>query len=324
MSRIFITRQVPEPALSLLTVAGHAVDVFPHDRQIGKQELISVLASGSYEGLLSLLTDPIDAEVLDAAPSLKAVANYAVGFNNIDLAAAKARGILVMNTPGVLTDTVAEHAVALMLALAHRIPESDRYTREGKYEGWAPMLLLGTDLTGKRLGILGAGRIGERVAHIAARGLSMQVSYYDLKQSETLEREYGATFCRTPEELLAVADVVSVHVPLLPTTTHLLNAERLALMKKTALLVNTSRGPVIDEAALVMALRSGTIAGAALDVFENEPALAPGLADLQNAVLTPHTASATVATRAKMAELAAQGLIDALAGRTPAHLVPSP
>jgi lactate dehydrogenase-like 2-hydroxyacid dehydrogenase len=304
-----------------LTDAGHDVTVSEKDGVLTKNALIAALGEKPYEAVLCLLTDMIDDAVFAAAPQAKIFANYAVGFNNIDLPAAAKRGVKIANTPGVLTDTVAEHTFALILAVAHRIAESDRFTRAGRYDGWAPMMLLGIDLKGKTLGLLGAGRIGSRVAHHARDGFDMQVIYYDVKRNEAFEQESDARFKATVEEVLAEADVVSIHVPLLDSTHHLMNAERFALMKPGAILVNTSRGPVVDEAALVDALKMGRIRGAGLDVFENEPALAPGLAELPNVVLTPHTASATEETRAAMAVLAAENIIAALEGREPPNAV---
>lgn len=275
-----------------------------------------------YDAVLCLLTDNIDAEVFATVPTAKIFANYAVGYNNIDINAAKAAGVVVTNTPDVLTDTVAEYAFSLMLAVAKRIPEADRFTRENKYEGWAPELLLGSDLKGKTLGILGAGRIGFGVADRAVKGLGMKVIYNDIKPNEILEKETGAVYKDSTEAVLKEADVVSIHVPLLDSTKHLINAERLAMMKKSAYLINTSRGPVVDEAALVKALREKVISGAGLDVFENEPALAPGLADLPNVTITPHIASASRETRNKMSEMAAENIIAHLSGNVPSNLVP--
>jgi lactate dehydrogenase-like 2-hydroxyacid dehydrogenase len=271
--------------------------------------------------VLCLLTDTIDGEVFDAVPNAKVFANYAVGYNNIDVAEAKKRGITITNTPGALTESVAEHTIALLLSLARRIPESAYFVRKGKFKGWGPELFLGEELQGKTLGILGAGRIGSRVAEIASKGFGMSVVYYDIKQSPEFEKTTGATFRATPEEVLKEADAVSIHVPLLPSTTHLLNAERLGLMKKTAYLINTSRGPVVDEDALVSALRSNVIRGAALDVFEYEPRLAKGLAKLSNVVITPHTASATKSARDGMARLAAEDLIAFFEGKIPRNIV---
>jgi glyoxylate reductase len=321
MALIYITRRIPEEGMKALTRAGHEVTVSEKDGVLTKDELIAALREKPYEAVLCLLTDTIDDVVFAAAPQAKIFANYAVGFNNIDLPAAAKRGIKIANTPGVLTNTVAEHTFALILAIAHRIAESDRFTRAGRYDGWAPMMLLGTDLKGKTLGLLGAGRIGSRVAHHARDGFDMQVIYYDVKRNEEFEQESGARYKATVEEVLAEADVVSIHVPLLDSTHHLMNAERFALMKPGAMLVNTSRGPVVDEAALVEALKMGKIRGAGLDVFEHEPALAPGLAELENVILTPHTASATEETRAAMAVLAAENIIAALEGREPPNAV---
>ena len=224
-----------------------------------------------------------------------------------------------MKTP--LLVIFALSAFALLLAVSHRVVESDKFMREGKYIGWAPMLLLGNELSGKTIGIIGLGRIGSRVAHHAVRGFGMKVVYYDVKKSEEFEKEYAATFRENVDEVLKEADFVSIHVPFLPSTKHLIDARRLSLMKKTAYLVNTSRGPVVDEAALVEALKNRVIRGAALDVFESEPNMAPGLANLPNVVITPHTASATEETRQAMSELAAQNIIEALEGRTPPNLI---
>lgn len=328
--KIFITRNIPDQGINFLKEKGYEVAVNPHDRVLAKEELIMALKENQYDAVLCLLTDKIDADVFDAAgKQCKIFANYAVGFDNIDLKTAAEKGIIITNTPGVLTDSVAEHAIALMLSIAHRIPESDRFTRAGKYHGWAPMLLLGHDTSHKTLGIVGLGRIGSRVAHIAAGGFGMKVLYYDVKRNEEFEKEFvmradGSSqveFRENPDTIFQEADVVSIHVPLLPTTRHMVDARKLGLMKKTAYLINTSRGPIIDEAALVEALKNKTLCGAALDVYENEPSLAPGLAELENVVLTPHTASGTEETRQAMSLLAAQNIIEALEGRTPPNLV---
>ncbi len=324
MALVYITRKIPDIGINLLRAAGHEVDVSTKDGVLTRAELLADLSAKPYDAVLSLLTDTIDEGVFDSVPSAKIFANYAVGYNNINLPAAKERNITITNTPGVLTNTVAEFALALIMDVTKRVAESDRFTRSGKFKGWAPELFLGADLAGKTLGLLGAGRIGYEVALKASRGLGMKVIYYDIARNEALEREVGAAFKETVEALLPESDIVSIHVPLLPTTTHLMNAERLALMKPSAYLVNTSRGPVIDEAALVEALKNGVIRGAALDVFEHEPELVKGLAELDNAVITPHTASATEETRNKMSEMAAQNIIDFLAGVTPPNVVPLP
>lgn len=307
----------------MLREAGHEVQASGKDGVLTKEELITALRAKEYDAVLCLLTDTIDGEVFDAAPKAKIFANFAVGFNNIDLAAAKARGITITNTPDVLTDSVAELTFTLLLAIAKRLVESDAYMRQGKYTGWEPELLLGSDLKGKTLGLLGAGRIGSRVAYMAARGLNMKVIYYDVKQNEYIEKETGATFRASVEEVLKEADAVSIHVPLLDSTKHLINKERLAMMKKSAYLINTSRGPVVDEAALVDALKNDVIRGAAIDVFENEPKMAEGLAALPNVIITPHIASATEGTRGAMGELAAQNIIAVLSGKPPVTEVKS-
>ena len=300
----------------MLKAKGYEVVVFPEDRVMTREELKESVKGA--DAVLSLLTDKIDAEILETAGSqLKIVANYAVGFDNLKLDDFKAKNIYASNTPDVLTNTVAEHTFGLILSVAQRVTEGDRFTRAGKYHGWEPMMLLGNDLYRKTLGILGLGRIGSRVAHHGAKGFDMNIAYYDVKRNEEFEKEYNATFMATPEELLKVADFVSVHVPLLPTTRHLINADRLRMMKPSAYIVNTSRGPVIDEVALVDALKNKVIKGAGLDVYENEPNLAPGLVELENVVLTPHTASATEETRAAMSEVAAKNIIAALEGQVP-------
>ncbi len=319
--RIYITRKIPDIGISMLREKGFEFDINPEDRPLTKSELITELRKKPYDGVLCLLTDTIDGEAFDAVPSAKIFANYAVGFNNIDTAEAKKRGITITNTPGALTEAVAEHTVALILALVRRIPESDAFMRAGKFVGWGPELFLGEELQGKRLGILGAGRIGGRVAEMISKAFGMSVVYYDIKKSEEFEKVCNATFRATPEEVLKESDIVSIHVPLLPATTHLINKERLAMMKPTAYLINTSRGAVIDEAALVEALQSGVVRGAALDVFLHEPKLAKGLAELPNAVITPHIASATKAARDGMAKLAAENLIAFFEGKTPPNQV---
>lgn len=323
--KILITRQIPDKGITLLKEKGYEIIISPHDRVLAKEELIEYLKKDRYDAALCLLTDKIDAEILEAAgeSGVKIIANYAVGFDNIDVEAAQERGIMVTNTPGVLTDTVAEHTFALMLAIAHRIAEGDRFMRAEKFKGWEPLLLLGTDFSRKKIGIVGFGRIGSRVAHHAARGFDAKIIYHDVKRNENFEREFSAEYKEKLDDLLAEADFVSLHVPLLDSTRHLVNAERLALMKKTAYLINTSRGPIVDEKALVDALRNGIIRGAALDVYENEPALAPGLIDLENVILTPHIASATEKTRQAMSALAAENIIAALEGRTPPNAISS-
>lgn len=262
-----------------------------------------------------MLTEKIDTAVLRAAGSqLKIVANFAVGFDNIDTAACAKAGVTVTNTPEVLTQAVAEHTFALLMAAAKRIAETDGYFRAKKYHGWGPLLWLGTELKNKTLGIVGTGRIGSEVARIAVQGFNMNVLYTDVQKNERLEKTTGAQFV-DQKTLLAKSDFVSIHVPLLPTTRHLMGAAQFKQMKRSAFLINTSRGPVVDEKALVVALQKKIIAGAALDVYEFEPNPAPGLTKLKNVVLTPHTASATVEARNKMSRICAENIIAVLSGQ---------
>lgn len=321
MALIFVTRKIPEVGLRWMREGGHEVVVSEKDGVLTPEELREALAARPYDGVVSLLTDTIDTSLLEVAPNVKIFANYAVGYNNIDVKGLREAGVVVTNTPGVLTDTVAEFTVSLVLALAKRIPEGDRFTRAGRYEGWAPELLLGSDLAGKTLGIIGAGRIGSGVAKRLANGFGMRVIYQDITRSEALEAEVACEYRESVDDLLREADVVSIHVPLLPQTQHLINTERLAMMKPSAYLVNTSRGPVVDEDALVKALKERTIRGAALDVFENEPSLAKGLARLDNVILTPHIASASEETRGKMSELVGFNINEFFLGHMPPNEV---
>ena len=322
MAKIFVTRPIPEAGIKALRSKGYEVVVNEkaENRAATKEELLEGIKGA--DAILSILTEKIDAEVMDAGlPTLKIIANYAVGFDNIDLEAAKKNGLMVTNTPGVLTDTVAEHTFALMLSIAHRISEADRFTRAGRYKAWGPNLLLGTDISGKTLGIVGLGRIGSRVAHHAFNGFEMKILYNDVKPNSEFEKEFGAQYVEKLDDLLPHCDFVSIHVPLLDSTRHLINDARLKIMKRSAYLINTSRGPIIDEKALANALTQGFIRGAAIDVFEFEPEIVPELKTLDNVIITPHIASATEETRNKMAEMAAQNIIDALEGRTPPNLV---
>ena len=324
MSKIYITRAILEAGPKLLEAAGHELVTSTKDGVLTHDELLAALKKTNPDAVISQLNDKISGDVFDAAPNAKIFANYAVGFDNIDLKAAAEKGVTITNTPGVLTKSVAEYAAAMILAAARRIAEGDRFTRAGKYQSFAPMLLLGTDIKGKTLGILGGGRIGSRVLEIMTKGFGMKGIYYDIKRSEPLEHATGAEFRASVEDVLKEADFVSVHVPLLQSTRHLIDAEKLSLMKKTAYLVNTSRGPVIDEAALVEALQDGVIRGAAIDVYENEPKLTPGLAGLDDVTLTPHTASATEGTRSTMSEMVAKDVIAFLKGEAPVNVVKGP
>lgn len=320
--KVFITRKIPNRGIEMLITNGHAAVISPHDRALSKPELIEFLKQDRYDAVLCLLTDKIDGDIFDAAgKQCKIFANYAVGFDNVDLEAARERGIMITNTPEVPAETVAEYTFALMLAIAHRLAESDRFSRAGKYKGWEPELLLGADLSRKNLGIVGLGRIGALVAHHALRGFDMRVLYFDVRRNENFEKEVGAEFRADVDDIFREGDFVSIHVPLLPMTRHLVSAERLRLMKPTAYLINTARGSVVDEIALRDALKAGVIRGAAIDVWEHEPELTSGLVDLENIIITPHTASATEETRQRMGEVAARNIIEALEGRQPPNLV---
>ncbi|QQR50526.1 D-glycerate dehydrogenase [Candidatus Nomurabacteria bacterium] len=318
---IFVTRQIPNIGINMLKQKGYTVDINPNDSPLSQKKLISFLKKKPYDAVLVLLTDSIDAKVFHHVPNIKLYANYATGFDNIDVTEAKKLGITVTNAPTPLsTEAVAEHTIALMLALAARIVEADEFVRRGKYKGWAPMQFIGTDILGSTLGLVGAGRIGERVAYYA-KGLGMKIIYTDVARNDRIEKECGATYCSTIETLLPQADVTSLHVPLLDSTRHLINEARLRLMKPSAFLINTSRGPIIDEKALEVALREKSISGAALDVFEFEPKTVPGLLRLQNIILTPHIASASIGARNQMAEIVARNIISFFEGRTPENIV---
>lgn len=318
--RIFVTRQIPDAGLTLLRKKrGLVVDVYPGDGAIPRKELLKRVKNADI--LLSLLTDHIDAEVMDAAPHLQMIANYAVGFDNIDLVAAAKRDITVTNTPAPeVSETVAEHAIALIFGLAHRIVESDAFARSGKYRGWGPQMLLGSDVMGKTLGIIGGGAIGSAIARRMHDGFDVRIIYHDLKRNTLLETAYDATYVSL-QRLLKESDFVSLHVPLLPSTHHLIGARELRAMKKTAFLINTSRGSVVDEQALVSALKKGVLAGAGIDVFEHEPDISPELRKLSNVILTPHTASATHEARNAMSIAAAKNILAYISGKRPENIV---
>ena len=317
MAKIFVTRHIPGPGIEMLKNAGHEVVISEALKPMTQDELVSELSKNSYDGVLSLLTDKIDANIFDAAPSVKVFSNYAVGYNNFDVAEAKKRNIMLSNTPGTSTNAVAEFTMTLILNMAKRIDEGDRFMREGKYEGWNPEIFIGEEIKGKILGLVGAGRIGSQVAYQAQRGFGMKIIYHDIVRNVALETEHGAEYKATVEDVMKEADVVSLHTLLDETTHHLVNKSHIELMKTSAILINTSRGPVVDEVALVEALKDKRIRGAALDVFEFEPKLAEGLKELSNVVLTPHIASATEEARNAMSVQAAENLIEFFAGREP-------
>lgn len=309
---VFVTRKIPDIGINMLRDAGYEVDINTGEEVPTTEEIVERLRQKPYDAVLTLLTDRVTSEVFDAAPQAKIFANYAIGFDNIDVEEAARRGVAVTNTPGDYAVSVAEHAIAMMLALSVRLVESDSFVRKGLYKGWSPSHFVGTDLHGTTLGLIGAGRIGEKLAHIAYHGFGMPILYYDVRRNEQLESSCEAKYYNNVEDILMASDFVSLHVPLMDSTKHLINKERLAMMKPTSFLINTSRGPVVDEVALYEALKSGVIKGAGLDVYEHEPLITDGLTELSNVVLTPHTASAREKARAEMAEIAARNIISFL------------
>ena len=310
-ARIVVTRRIPDPAIELLRGVGE-VWVSPHDRPLSTEELHSAVAGT--DAAVTLLHDRVDDAFLDAAgPGLRIVANVAVGYDNVDVAACAGRGVVVSNTPGVLTEATADIAFGLILMATRRLGEGERLIRSRTPWSWSMFFMLGTGLQGKTLGIVGLGKIGQATAR-RARAFGMDVVYAGRRRApEEVEAELGARFLPL-EELLATADVVSLHCPLSAETRHLIDAAALGRMQPSAFLVNTTRGPVVDEAALAEAVRAGTIAGAGLDVFEHEPEVHPALLDLENVVLIPHLGSATVETRTAMGVLAAENVAAVLGG----------
>lgn len=310
---VFVTRPLPGDAIARLR-AHASVDQWEDELPPPRATLLA--RARDADGLIALLTERIDEELLTACPRLRAVCNVAVGFDNMDVAAATRAGVFVTNTPGVLTETTADFAFALLMAAARRVVEGDRYTRSGAWKTWGPSLLLGSDVHGAMLGLVGVGQIGAAVAR-RARGFDMTVLYHDAVPRPDLEASLGLVR-RDLDDLLREADFVSLHVPLLPETHHLIDARALALMKPSAALINTARGPVVDGAALYRALSAGRPAAAALDVTEQEP-IAPDdpLLTLPNVIVTPHIASGSLRTRAAMADLAVDNLLAALSGCTP-------
>ncbi|MCL2645891.1 MAG: D-glycerate dehydrogenase [Phycisphaerales bacterium] len=307
--KIVVTRPIPEVGIEMLKQAGHEVLVLPHDRPCTRTELLA--ATEAAQGVLTMLTDKIDGEFLQQRPGVKAIANYAVGYNNIDIAACQARGVCVSNTPDVLTDATAEVAWTLLMMAARRAGEGERMVRARQWSGWGPMQFQGMCVLGQTIGIIGAGRIGTRVAQMG-KGFGMRVIYVHQRESEAMV-QLDARRVELPE-LLKDADFVSIHVPLTANTRHLVGTKELQTMKKTAVLINTARGPVVDEAALVEALKSKIIFAAGLDVYEEEPKIHPGLFALENVVMLPHIGSATVHARNEMSQLAADNLLAMLRG----------
>jgi glyoxylate reductase len=316
LGKVLVTKPVFPEALEFLKTQV-AIDANLEDRVLSRQELTSRLQGK--QGAVTLLTDIIDREVLEAMPDVRIVCNIAVGYNNVDIENASRLGILVTNTPGVLTETTADFAWTLLMAAARRVVEGDSFARSGEWKAWGLQMLLGHDVFGKTMGILGFGRIGQAVAR-RAMGFNMSIQYYDSEPVPPGAVPAGVKSVSL-ETLLSTSDFISVHVPLLPETTHLLNDKTFDMMKSNCVVVNTSRGPVVDEKALARALKSGKIAAAGLDVFEREPQIEPSLLGLANVVLAPHIASASRETRLKMCMMAAENLVAGLKGERPPNLV---
>ncbi len=311
--KVYITRRIPDEAIELLE-KHFDVEVNPQDRALSREELLEKVKN--VEAVLCVITDNIDKEVFEAAGvKCKIFANYGAGYNNIDIDAATQMGVIITNTPGVLDNATADLAWTLLMAVSRRIVSADKFTRNGAFQAWDPMMFLGRDITGKTLGLVGAGRIGFNFAK-KAKAFDMKVLYTGLREKPKMESELGATYV-DKETLLREADFVSLHVPLLPSTTHYIGEKEFSLMKKTSVIVNTSRGAVIDEKALVKALKQGEIWGAGLDVYEHEPDIEPELLDMYNVVLVPHIASATMETRTNMGLIAARNIIKVLSGEKP-------
>ncbi len=316
--KVFVTRKIAQEALDMIASVAE-MEVWEGELPPSRDVLINKVQH--IEGLLSLLTEKVDTSLMDAAPRLRVVSNMAVGYENIDVPAATSRGIVIGNTPGVLTETTADLAFALLLAAARRVVEGDTCTRKGLWKTWGPMILLGHDVHHATLGIVGFGRIGTAMAK-RAKGFDMQVLYYDQVRRLPEEKGLGVNYTSSLLELLSSADFITLHVPLTAETHHLISTDEFAVMKPTAILINTSRGPVVDPKALYQALKSHQIFAAALDVTEVEP-IPPDdpLLTLDNIIITPHIASASVTTRTKMATLAAANLIAGLRGEIPPHCV---
>ncbi len=318
MKKVFVTYKIPQKGLDILK---DKYDLFVHDKEefLTKKEMMEIVYDK--DAVITQLRDPIDKEFIDAGKNLKIIANYAVGYNNIDVEYATKKGIYVTHTPGVLTEATADLAWALILGIVRRVVEADKFTRAGKFVGWKPSLLLGHDLYGKTLGIVGMGRIGQAVAR-RGLGFGMKIIYHNRHRlPEDIEKKFEARYVEL-DDLFKEADVISLHTPATPETYHLVNKERLSLMKPTAYLINTARGTVVDEKALIETLREKKIKGAGLDVYEFEPKLTEGLSALDNVILLPHIGSATIETRERMSVMVCENVDKALSGGLPPNLVP--
>ena len=320
VKQIYITRKIPEAGLKLLRENNISYDIGNKKTPPTKKDILKALNKKPYDGVISFLTDKLDSEVFNVCPTAKIFANFSVGFDNVDIEEAKKRNISITNTPGTSATAVAEHTIALMFALTTRLVEGDRFMRNGKFKGWDPELLVGSDMTDKTIGIIGGGQIGTEVAKMLHNGFNVKIIYSDINPNIELEKSFCVERKETTE-ILKEADIISLHIPLLPSTKHLIDSKALSTMKKSAFLINTSRGGVIDEKALFKALKDGVIKGAGLDVYEFEPKLTPGLSKLPNVVLTPHIASSRMKARNMMAEIAAKNIISVINGGQPINSV---
>lgn len=323
-NRIYVTREIPSIGIKMLKEKGYKVTVGKEKKPLVQKDIINILQKAEkkdepYNILLTLLTDKIDKSVFAVAPSLKMISNYAIGYDNIDIKESCHRNIMVTNTPGDYMGSIAEHTVAMALSLCNRIAEADHFVRRGRYKGWDPMLMIGHDVSEKTIGIIGAGRIGEKVAYTFNKGFDCKIVYFDQNKNESIECDCEAKRLESLDDLLKQSDIISLHVPLNEQTHHMVNKEFISKMKSDSFLINTSRGPVVDEKYLYQALKEGKIAGAGLDVFEFEPKVVKGLTKLGNVILTPHIASASVRARDIMAKIAAQNIIDFVEGKEMIH-----
>ncbi|MEJ2543189.1 MAG: D-glycerate dehydrogenase [Calditrichaceae bacterium] len=315
--KVFITRKIPEAGIRILKEAGYKVDIHEASTPLSRETFLQKIAD--IDAVIPMLSEDINKEAIDQAPGLKVIANYAVGYNNIDVEYAQSKNIYVTNTPDVLTEATADLTWALILSTTKRIPESDQFVRQGKFMGWEPLLMLGDDVSEKTLGIVGAGRIGQAVGQRAV-GFNMNILYHSPSRKKEFEAKTGAFQCSL-EELLEKSDIITIHCPLNDQTKYLINSNNITKMKKRSFLINTSRGPVVEENALAEALKNGHLGGAGLDVYEFEPEIHPELLKLKNVVLVPHIGSATKETRSAMARIAAENVKSVLSGNKPLNPV---
>ena len=316
MKKVYITRQIDEEAIELLREK-YVVDINPNDRELKRQELIEIVPK--YDAIITMLSNKIDKEIIDLAKDVLIFADYSVGYNNFDVEYAKKKGIYLTNTPGVLTNVTADLAFSLLLAVTRRVVESDKYVREGRFKEWNPKLLLGKEIYGKTLGIIGLGRIGEAIAQ-RAKGFGLNVVYYNRTRKPEKEKLLNVRYVSF-DELLKVSDFISIHTPLTNETTHLIGEKEIGSMKDDAVLINTARGPIVDEKALINALQMGKLFGVGLDVYENEPNVPKELISMKNVVIVPHIGSATEEARKKMAFIAVNNVIEVLEGGIPINSV---